>query len=405
MRVQQHCGGVQMWVMRCSTSQPAERLEQRERRLMRKMGLKRVPKNHWSDKENRKRFMESFAKEMGISAAADWKKVTIGDVLKRNGGRGVLSHYSNSLHSAIEDLMGPMDADMSIWRPRMPRGYWEEAENRRNFMERVAREEGVSEAADWRKVTYKTVARYGGQALLKRYGDSLAAALEDIFPEESITAVKVRERLPKSHWADKRHQREFLEGLARKLNVTTKEGWRNVTTAAVERFGGVGLLARHGRSLLSALEAVYPEESWPVTSVRSVVPSTHWESEENVREFMRSAERELRIASDDDWYRVSVAQLSALSGAGLLKRMSLLEALRIAFPEKQWSELEMARGGKKTQRSLRVSVQRLLPSETVHEDFCHPILAERATGVVGRSLEVDLWLPGRNLAMCGLPSS
>lgn len=370
----------------------------RERRLMRKTGVKRVPKNYWKDKENCKRFMERFVRDMGITRPSHWKRVTISDVLEK-GGRGLLSQYNNSLHSAIEDLMGPMDVDMSAWRPRMPRGYWEDAENRRNFMERVAREEGVREAKDWRRVTYMDIARHGGQAMLRRYGDSLAAALMNIFPEEEITAERVRERLPKSHWEDKRNQRAFLEELASKLNVTTKEGWRGVTTAEVERFGGVGLLARHGRSLLNALESVYPEEEWPVTSVRPVVPSSYWESEENVREFMTNAERELRISCDADWYRVSVAQLSKLSGSGLLKRMSLLDALRIAFPEKHWCEQEMARGGKKAQRALRVIMQRLFPSQVIHEDFRHPLLASRSAAVLGSSLEIDLWLPGLNLAI------
>ena len=84
----------------------------------------------------------------------------------------------------------------------------------------------------------------------------------------------------------------------------------------------------------------------------------YWKVAENVCSFMREAGKALGVSKKEDWYRVSADQLCRLGGAGMLRRLRLVDALRIAFPKETWSEQECSKTAKKTtQRTLYLSVR------------------------------------------------
>ncbi len=60
-------------------------------------------------------------------------------------------------------------------------------------------------------------------------------------------------------WGNISHQRSFLENLAKKLNVNSKEDWYKVTTSTLKQHGGSELLRVYKGALYKVLVNVYPE--------------------------------------------------------------------------------------------------------------------------------------------------
>lgn len=70
--------------------------------------------------------------------------------------------------------------------------------------------------------------------------------------------VKWEDSLSIKRWNDKKSQRNFLNGLATKLNIVRPEDWGNVNFATVVKHGGGGLMSRYSGSVLRALQANFP---------------------------------------------------------------------------------------------------------------------------------------------------
>ncbi len=60
------------------------------------------------------------------------------------------------------------------------------------------------------------------------------------------------------YWNNLTKQREFVENLSKKLNISSKEGWYAITKATVQQHGGYGLLQKHNGSV-SKLLSIVPE--------------------------------------------------------------------------------------------------------------------------------------------------
>lgn len=237
---------------------------------------------------------------------------------------------------------------------------WVTKERRREFMEAVAAAKGfqVSEVHRWREVAVKDLEALGGGPMLRRrYNGSIYAALIDLFPEIEFNIRETRRKLPNRFWASPENRRHFMDDLARRHGVARMGDWKKVSTTDVAAMGGAGLLNRH-KSFFALLQETYPEgykgEEWEVFACRDHVPHGHWRSLPSVVEFVERASRELGLATAEDWYRVSVVQLSSVpGGAGLLTQMSLFQILSLARPKEVWDETRLASSGKKsTQRSL-----------------------------------------------------
>ncbi len=71
--------------------------------------------------------------------------------------------------------------------------------------------------------------------------------------------VTTSRRFPAHYWDEKKNQVAFVESMAKKLNVTTKEGWYKVTAHQFTACGGGRLLFKHGGSMIRMLSYVYSE--------------------------------------------------------------------------------------------------------------------------------------------------
>eukprot|EP00011_Vannellida_sp_DIVA3-517-6-12_P005193 CAMPEP_0114615192 /NCGR_PEP_ID=MMETSP0168-20121206/6039_1 /TAXON_ID=95228 ORGANISM="Vannella sp., Strain DIVA3 517/6/12" /NCGR_SAMPLE_ID=MMETSP0168 /ASSEMBLY_ACC=CAM_ASM_000044 /LENGTH=467 /DNA_ID=CAMNT_0001826257 /DNA_START=199 /DNA_END=1602 /DNA_ORIENTATION=+ len=260
-----------------------------------------VPKGYWLERDNRKKFLESFKRK--------WRP---------SGKDGT-------------DAEPALHLDRSVWQ----------------------QVEGLD-----------ILALPGGASFLKHYGYSLLRALRDLEPEHTWNAEDVSaSKKPKHFWKDAANLRRFLDTLAEAKGIKSPMQWKDVKNSDVIEGGGYSLFEHHG-TLFNALQAAYPEQEFFVDQCRPSVPRSHWQDEGNVRDFIARVSRSLRIEGPADWARVSHQQLRELGGGSLLASMTLANALEIADPDGgPWnfvSERTTSQPGRCNQRGLAVAIANLL---------------------------------------------
>ncbi len=65
--------------------------------------------------------------------------------------------------------------------------------------------------------------------------------------------------VPRKFWYNLEHQRSFMDGLAKKLNIEDKEDWYKVKGPSLLEHGGGRLLMIYNGSMSKLLSSVYPE--------------------------------------------------------------------------------------------------------------------------------------------------
>lgn len=144
---------------------------------------------------------------------------------------------------------------------------------------------------------------------------------------------------PRGYWADVGNRRRFLDELKEVTGVRKASDWQYVTTADAEAVpGGSRFLRYYNCSLVNAVCELYgpqltEEELELLQNSRSRRRKGHWDDEENVRAWVRDTAASNGIASVAEWSRLSLRQVSAMGGAGLLKRMRLRDALALCYTD------------------------------------------------------------------------
>jgi hypothetical protein len=92
-------------------------------------------------------------------------------------------------------------------------------------------------------------------------------------------------------------QREYLDSVAERLQITDFEQWYHVTATDLDS----RVLKLYGGSLAKALMNVYPEYNWILWKFVQV-PHHTWDNKENVKQFVHWAANELGISSLQEWY-------------------------------------------------------------------------------------------------------
>eukprot|EP01114_Cavostelium_apophysatum_P016152 TRINITY_DN4542_c0_g1_i6.p1 TRINITY_DN4542_c0_g1~~TRINITY_DN4542_c0_g1_i6.p1 ORF type:complete len:1067 (+),score=194.96 TRINITY_DN4542_c0_g1_i6:160-3360(+) len=291
-----------------------------------------VPKGYWSDIQNQRNFLESISKILDLRKPSDWTSLSVATV-QQHGGTRLLKYYNNSLYRCLCAVF-PNES----WDPKsfaqVPRGYWSDLDNQRNFLSNLGKTLRLENLSDWTSVTTATIQQNGGAGLLAHYDGSLLKCLEAVFPDEKWNALDFSQ-VPKGFWNDVTKQREFLQNLARTLDVKNPDDWASVSLRTIKANGGAGLLKLYGGSLRRCLHAVFPNERWDFLELS---PKGHWDNIQNQRIFMENLFKTLKLKNVSDWSSVNVQTVEKNGGASLLKRYnnSLVRCLQALFPNEDW---------------------------------------------------------------------
>jgi hypothetical protein len=147
-------------------------------------------------------------------------------------------YYDGSLYNCLQDLYPNHKWD--FWRfTNVPNKMWTAAENRREFLDWVAKELKLDSMEKWYFLSPKQVKELGGAALLNNYfGGSLAGCLMAVYPDHPWMPWRFVTGPPKNYWDTNKHQKRFFEWAANELNIQSERDWDKVTKHKLVGLGG-----------------------------------------------------------------------------------------------------------------------------------------------------------------------
>ena len=146
-------------------------------------------------------------------------------------------------------------------RFRLPKGYWNQEKNRREFLDKLGKQLGFKSMNDWYRIKFKDVKYNGGIGLLHKYDDSPSKMLRSIY-DEHVWNLQAFETIPHGYWNIKENHRDCMDWIGKQLGFQKMDDWYNVTLKDLQQNGGARLLSHYGDSPSKALLSVYPEHSW-----------------------------------------------------------------------------------------------------------------------------------------------
>jgi hypothetical protein len=125
--------------------------------------------------------LERLGKQLGISQWTDWYHVKTDDI-ERLGAYGVLKEHGNSLSLALISCFPHHN-----WQPwkflQIPKRYWENVQNQRQFIEWLAQELLINDKEDWCRISLHQIQRVAPVTLFDKY--TLAHVLATVYPHHS----------------------------------------------------------------------------------------------------------------------------------------------------------------------------------------------------------------------------
>jgi len=170
-----------------------------------------------------------------------------------------------------------------------------------------------------------------GTGLLNVYGRTASACITGVYPEHKWEMWRF-DVAPLGWWREPNNQRQFIQHLAKKLNIKEPSDWYSITMEQIDANGGTVLLqlSKRAHSNLSplpgsALRLIYNHS--PSAIVTSLVP-THkflpwkfssvrknfWDDRSCRQEYMEWLRQTLGYYALEDLYKLNIASVSGHGG-------------------------------------------------------------------------------------------
>ena len=190
---------------------------------------------NWTKSENCRKFFENLRNELGYGSLEELYKITE-DNIRHRGGSILFDYiYGGSLHIALQSIYP--DHHWLPWRflQSLPKGYWDDINNRREFMDWLGKQLGYQKMDDWYRIDYDLVQNNGGSVLLTKHKDSLPLLVKSVYSQYNWMTWRF-DKVPKGHWKSDEFKAEitnFVEWLSDKLQVRKLEDWKQISVEKI----------------------------------------------------------------------------------------------------------------------------------------------------------------------------
>jgi hypothetical protein len=222
---------------------------------------------------------------------------------------------------------------------------------------------GIKNVEDWYHITFKQIVDNNGSELLLKYGNSRSKMVKSIYKDYPWQDSKFSQM----SWDNKENQRDFMERLGKRLGFKEMSDWYKITKMDIKNNGGGTLVTYHyGSSPSKLVMTTFGEHFWQKSKFRGClkVSEKHWENIENRTSLINHLTKELQILDLEDWYRVSVTEISKHSRhMKLFKKYPLEDLLVEAYPDYPWNITKLKfRVTRSSQRWLTAEIKKLFPA-------------------------------------------
>eukprot|EP00026_Physarum_polycephalum_P000419 Phypoly_transcript_00420.p1 GENE.Phypoly_transcript_00420~~Phypoly_transcript_00420.p1 ORF type:complete len:1013 (+),score=147.72 Phypoly_transcript_00420:21-3059(+) len=216
---------------------------------------------HWRTKENRKAFLDNFARSRGGDPNKEsfWFSIKLDELLLEKGGKAVLAFYNSSMRSALLDLYPNMHLS-SFKFDRVDKNHWSSLSNQRKALDNIAKKHGFDPlvADNWYTFPKSILHQEKGMAgIYEHHNSSIYNALIANYPELNLKRDLFRNHNVK-YWHDKDNRRTLLVQFARARNFDplVAKQWLPYLDVDPKELRPVTRL--YGKSLMRAIADLYP---------------------------------------------------------------------------------------------------------------------------------------------------
>jgi len=208
---------------------------------------------------NQRSYMDDLAKALQITDMSGWYAITRSEFAK-HGGQGLLTRYNGSPSKLLRTVYPEYKWQDGLFHYK-PTRYWDDVLNQRSFLDDLVKKSNISPQDALYKISRLDIAKKGGWGLLAKYNGSRIKLIQSVYPEYKFDISKFGV-VPRNYWKDMTNQRNFMDQVAKTLHIKSLDDWNRVSVAQFCKMKGLGLLQRYSGSLVKALRAIYPENSW-----------------------------------------------------------------------------------------------------------------------------------------------
>lgn len=227
---------------------------------------------------------------------------------------------------------------------RVPKGFWFELENRRNYLLWLGHKLRFGRLHDWYRLTYEDMARRHGSGVAGVYWrSSPVCAVMECFPNydwQEWFFIQV----PRAFWQNQSNRRRYLRWLGKQIGIRHWQDWYRATTQDFQDHRGGSLLLEYHSSVSATVMACYPERDWHAWEFARM-PMRLWDNRATCRQYMNWLGKRLGYTCLDDWYGLKLSDVEENHGAMLAhKYRDSVSALVIDLvPRRRWCEWKFGR--------------------------------------------------------------
>ena len=296
--------------------------------------------------EYQRRLMGKLERKLGITNPDDWLSLPRKQFIKE-GGKTILSHYHNHFHKLLSSIYPNHPFKFSSF-PSSSRTYFKENENQLEYLEDLFHKLSLTSLEDWKKISVRTLIDHKGKGLISTlYHNDMKLLLTSLYPHYPWSFPPSSSKTDSNkYFSSIDHQREFMDQLYSKLNLSSFDDWIDVTRNKMIENGGKSLVNYYyNGDVKELLKGVYPHYPWcfdPIYLLLSQPSSSDpslFTSIDNQRKYMQYLFDKLQLKSLDDWVNVTKRKIKDHGGAPLLllysSDLSLL--LFSLYPSHSWN--------------------------------------------------------------------
>lgn len=227
---------------------------------------------------------------------------------------------------------------------RVPTGFWEELENRRDFLLWVGHRLRFRRMEDWYRLRYQDFLDAGRSSVADLFWHgSPIEAVKECFPDYDWLEWLFG-HVPANFSADPASMRRYMAWLGQRLGFRRMDDWYRVTTVDFQRNSGGGLLLSYHSSVSAQVMACFPDHDWKEWLFERA-PNGFWHNRENCCRYLKWLGDRLGFVCLDDWYRVRCSDFWENHGVQLLNlhRRSATTVVLEFMPDHPWHEWKFRR--------------------------------------------------------------
>lgn len=300
-----------------------------------------LPKGHWEDVTNRRKFVELLGKKHKFLHPDDWYHINK-KIIEEFGGGGLLAKYYAG--SAIALVKHIISSDLKEWLFDMgPKGYWNSLDNVRSYLNWLFAQKGFTCVDDWYSISTSDFLDNKGSGLLDKYNSTIINILIDAYPEKHWY-LWLFKKTTSGTWNNTENHIKYIKWLEEKLSITDPSDWYKYSSSVIIENKGHGLIKnKYNKSFTKLLAVVYPEYKFKMYMFQKT-PTGYWDKKENILEYLKDLYAHKGFTRVVDWYSISFNDFKNFFGGGLLDKYDN-SAKKIVMDNisYDWNEIEFTR--------------------------------------------------------------